>query len=294
MGLSFPGLRVQSNGNLYVANYGNSTITEVTSPFAATTQLTIRSSVSSRPMSIGGANTAVTGINLTDTELARMVTTLSGTITFGDSNQTGNITFTTATPATTAGAATVVVQSTSGAGQIILDDGAGAGTALSGNGGTISLTAGTGGITATAANNTSAEISTTDATVTLNTTGPIGTAANRIQFADNTNTAQQNVVIGSTNQASSVFLDGLGSLTLGNITGNTASTSVDVTARTNLVVAAGSTITSGAGTISLGADLTAAGAGDNGTGTLTVTTTASVTSANTTTSAITLRAPTST
>ena len=61
-------------------------------------------------MSIGGTNNAVTGINLTDAELAQIYTTASGTVTFGDSSQTGNITFTTATPATTAGASTVVVQ----------------------------------------------------------------------------------------------------------------------------------------------------------------------------------------
>ena len=147
-------------------------------------------------MSIGGTNNAVAGINLTDAELAQIYTTASGTVTFGDSSQTGNITFTTATPATTPGASTVVVQSPAGPGQIILDDGGGAGTALNGNGGTISLTAGTGGIAAASANNSAAEIATTGATVTMNTTGPIGTASNRIQFADNANTAQQNVQIG--------------------------------------------------------------------------------------------------
>ena len=73
----------------------------------------------------------------------------------------------------------------------------------------------------------------------MNTSGPIGTSSNRIQFADNANTAQQNVIIGTTDQPSSVYLDGLGSLTLGNIEGGTANTQIDVTARTNLVVAAG-------------------------------------------------------
>ena len=178
-------------------------------------------------MSLGGTNNAVAGINLTDAELAQIQTTATGTVTIGDSTQTGNITFTTATPATTAGASTLVVQATGGAGQIILDDGAGTGTALNGNGGTISLNAGTGGIVAASANNTAAEIATTGATVTLNTTGPIGTSSNRIQFADNANTAQQNVVIGqigSTIEPSSVFLDGLGSLTLGNIQGGTVNT----------------------------------------------------------------------
>ena len=69
-------------------------------------------------------------------------------MTIGDSSQTGNITFTTATPATTAGASTVVVQDPAGPGQIILDDGNGSGTGLNGNGGTVALTPGMGGIVA--------------------------------------------------------------------------------------------------------------------------------------------------
>ena len=113
----------------------------------------------------------------------------------------------------------MVLQSTTGAGQISLDDGNGAGTALDGHGGTISLTAGSGGIVSANANDSTAEIATTGATVTLNTAGPIGTAASRIQFADNPYTAEQIVTIGTTNSPSSVYLDGLGSLTLGNIQG---------------------------------------------------------------------------
>ena len=100
---------------------------------------------------MGGTNNAVAGINLTNAELAQIYTTASGTVTIGDSRQTGNITFTTATPATTAGASTVVVQDPTGPGQIILDDGAGTGTGLDGNGGTVTLTPGTGGIEAVVA-----------------------------------------------------------------------------------------------------------------------------------------------
>ena len=84
-------------------------------------------------MSLGGGTT-VTGINLSDAELAGIRTAADGTFTLGDSNQTGTITLTTATLATTAGAATVIVQSTSGAGKLVLDDG-GTGPALNGNGG---------------------------------------------------------------------------------------------------------------------------------------------------------------
>jgi hypothetical protein len=107
----------------------------------------IRSSVATRPMSLGGANTAVAGINLTDAELARIETAAAGTLTIGDSTQTGDIRFTTATVATTAGAATQVVQATAGAGLILLDD-AGTGAGLDGNGGTVTFTPGTGGIVA--------------------------------------------------------------------------------------------------------------------------------------------------
>ena len=104
--------------------------------------VTIRSSLPTRPMSLGGADNAVQGINLTDTELA-LINTNSGQLIFGDSSQTGNITLTTvATPAYS----TTVIQSTTGAGQIIFDNGGGTSAALNGNGGTVYLTPGTGGI----------------------------------------------------------------------------------------------------------------------------------------------------
>ena len=296
-GLNEPiALAFDSHGNLYAANYVASGTASEFAPGSTTSPtaggVVIRSSLPNRPMSLGGANNAVAGINLTDAELAQIQTTATGMVTVGDSTQIGNITFTTATVATTAGVSTLVVQATGGAGQIILDDGAGTATALNGNGGTITLNAGTGGIVAASANNTAAEIATTGATVTLNTTGPIGSASNRIQFADNANTAQQNISvgqIGTTNQPSSVFLDGLGNLTLGNIQGGMVNTTIDVTARTNLVVATGVTIISGTSTLSLGADLKADGTGDDGVGTLSIGAGATVTSTNPTASAITLR-----
>ncbi|MEI6235746.1 MAG: Ig-like domain repeat protein [Planctomycetota bacterium] len=259
------GVAFDSSGNLYTINQGN-TITKVAPGNPVSNTVTIRSSVASRPMSVGGTNSAVAGVNLTDAELARIFTIAAGSITFGDTAQTGDVTVTTATPATTAGAAINVLQATAGAGKIILDDATGTGTALNGGSSLISLTAGTGGVTATNANNTAAEISTTAASVTINTSGPVGTATNRIQFADNTNTAQQVVNVGTTTPPSSVFLDGLGSLTLGSVA--TANGVIDVTSRTNMAV--NGTVNSGTAALSLGADLTAAGAGDNGTGTLTV------------------------
>ena len=215
-------------------------ITMMTIP-VTTDQVIIGSSVPSRPMSLGGTNNApVAGINLTNAELACIVTTSTGSITVGDSNQTGNITISTATLATAAGAQTYVQQSLSGGGQIILDDGAGSSTSLNGNGGAISLTAGNGGIVALSANNNTAEIATSGSSVTLDTAGPIGTSTNRIQFADEGSTGFQTVYIGSSAlpDLSGVYLDGLGNLTLGTILGS-AGAPIDVIKRTNLVVHGG-------------------------------------------------------
>ena len=293
-GLSNPNdINFDSSGDLFVVNFGASTVSEFAPPIFAPVDggVVIESSVESRPMLIGGSNgSPVAGINLTSTELSQITTTATGTVAIGDAGQTGNITFANATPATTAGAALNVIQSTSGTGQVILDDGAGAATALNGNGGNLTITAGTGGIVAPATSNSTAEISTTGASVTLLTAGPIGSNSKRVQFADDSNTTQQIVSIGSTSvQPSSVYLDGLGSLTLGSILGNTTNSAIDVTARTNLTVAAGSTINSGASPLSLGADLTAAKAGDDGVGTLSINAGATVTSSNSSASAITLR-----
>ena len=140
-------LAFDSAGNLYVANRTNGTVSKLAATTPTAGGVVIRSSLPNRPMSLGGANNAVAGINLTDAELAQIQTTATGTVTVGDSTQTGNITFTTATVATTPGASTLVVQAAGGSGQIILD-GAGTGTGLNGNGGTVTLTPGTGGIAA--------------------------------------------------------------------------------------------------------------------------------------------------
>jgi sugar lactone lactonase YvrE len=259
------GVAVDSAGNVYVADTDDQEIRAITPITAvATSQVTIRSSLPSRPMSIGGGNNDVAGIDLTDVELACIETTASGTITIGDSTQTGNITFKTTTVANTAGAATAAVQATAGAGQIILDD-QGSGPALNGNGGNVSLTAGTGGIAAASANNTFAEITTTGS-VTLNTTGPIGSATNRIQF-DATATPES-ITIGSTAQPAGTYLDGLGNLNLDNATSLANTGPLDVTARGNLTVVAGATVDTGLNTLSLAADTQANGTGDDGVGTL--------------------------
>ncbi len=150
-GLNEPqALAFDANGNLFVANSGNDSVSEFATAagIPATTSVTIRSSLGIRPMALGGTNNAaVQGINLTSAELACILTTPTGTITVGDSNQTGNILINSATLATTPGAATVVTQAIAGGGAIALADGTS--TDLNGNGGTVTLAAGTGGILAT-------------------------------------------------------------------------------------------------------------------------------------------------
>ncbi len=163
---------------------------------STTSQVTIQSSVESRPMSIGGTNNAaVPGINLTSAELARIATTSAGTITIGDSNQTGNITISNAMPATTAGAATDIVQSSAEAGQIILDDGAGSGAALNGNGGSVSLTAGTGGIVEDGTNVAGTADLGNAPSVSLTSPGAIGSLSAPLQLTTtglSTNTSANN------------------------------------------------------------------------------------------------------
>ena len=150
-------LAFDGSGDLYVASL-DSMVSEFTPasvgvPVAG--GVVIRSSLPTLPMSLGSSNDAVTGINLTAAELAQIQTTSTGTVTIGDGSQTGNITFTTATPVTTPGASLVVMQDASGPGQIILDNSGGTATALNGNGSTITLDAGAGGIVAASANNDS-------------------------------------------------------------------------------------------------------------------------------------------
>ena len=148
-GLSGPfALTFDAAGNLFVANNSNGTVSEFT-PASYTPSaggVVIRTAQSTEAMSIGGGTAPANTLSLTNAELARIFTTASGTVTVGDSSQTGAITFHTATVATTPGASTMVVQSTTGPGGILLDDSNG--TALDGNGGTVRLSPGTAGISA--------------------------------------------------------------------------------------------------------------------------------------------------
>jgi hypothetical protein len=127
-------------------------------------------------------------------------------------------------------------------------------------------------------------------TVTLNTSGAIGSSTNRIQF-DATGTPAA-VVVGNVLQPSGVYLAGLGDLTLNEVNMSGANGNLDATALGNLTVAAGATIDTGSGTISLAADTFANGSGYTGRGThgvLSIGAGAAVDSSNTSASGITLR-----
>ncbi|HET6884554.1 MAG TPA: hypothetical protein VFI31_30650, partial [Pirellulales bacterium] len=193
-GLNNPaGVAVDSAGNLYIANLVADTISETFPSYPATSQVTIQSSVESRPMQIGGSNnSAVSGINLTSAELSRIVTAASGAITFGDASQTGNITFTTANPATTPGAGVSVNQS--GTGQIILDDGSGSAAALTAGGGAVTLNAGSGGIVELSTDKTGIADFASASSVAL-AGGALGSSSKPLQFAATnltTNTSASN------------------------------------------------------------------------------------------------------
>ena len=166
-------------------------------------------------MSLGGTNTAVIGVNLTDTELTRITTLASGTITVGDSGQTGDITFSTATVATTAGAATTALQSTAGADKIVLDNGTGTGTALNGNSGNVSLTAVAGGIVEAATNTTAATDIGSATNTALVSAGAIGINSLPVQIG--ATNLDANTSANNSNQ----FLNATGAVTI-DATGLTA------------------------------------------------------------------------
>src|SRR5262249_20354555 len=156
-GLNVPnGLAFDTQGNLYVANYGNGTVSKVdpaddppstfvsglsgpvglafdgkgnlyVSDFDSNSlsrlslgSVIVQPSLPSLPMTIGGMANAGTGINLTNAELARLN---ADNFTFGSPTQTGNITFTTATLVVPAGGSVVVLQNPNVGGQVVLDDG---------------------------------------------------------------------------------------------------------------------------------------------------------------------------
>ena len=203
-------LAADLSGDLFFADPIDNTVCEETKVAVGVAGgVWIRSSQPSDPMSIGGGNSDVAGINLTQAELQQIYTTATGTLTFGDDSQTGTITFHTVTPATVPGTNIVVLEALNGPGAIYLDDGDPA-VALNGNGGNVSLTAGTGGIIATSASNTYPNISTTG-NITLNTNGPIGSSSNPLLF--NSSSAPGSVIIGNASTPST-YVQGLASPSL--------------------------------------------------------------------------------
>ncbi len=227
--------------------------------------VSILSSVETRPISVGGSNPGTgAGINLSNPELACI--NAAGRLNIGDATQTGDITFVTALHAGPVMASEAIDSNA----RIVLDDGGGSAPALATGSGSVFLQAGFGGVVAASASNATAELATTGG-VTIATDGPVGTAANRIQFADGDQVTIPGIarLFGAT---SSDYLDGLGNLTLGDLTGAT----IDVTARGNLTVPALAIVQTSANPISLAADVRPDGTGDDGTGTLTIATGATV------------------
>lgn len=171
------GLAFDSTGALMIADRGYSRILRVDDGGAT---VSVRSSVPTRPMNLGGADGAVAGINLTDAELASISAGPSSSIVFGDAAQSGDVTFTTAwfpTPAK----AIVVRQDAASDAAIVLDDFAGG---TSNNepavaryyGGELDFTAGAGGVVKSSGNvpeRADIELAVTGA-LTLSTAGSFG------------------------------------------------------------------------------------------------------------------------
>ncbi len=104
---------LDSQGNLYVAIDNNGTVSRIA---AGSGTVTIRSSLSSRTINVGVA-TAVTGINLSNAELARL--SAPNGLTLGDTSQTGAITV---AGASLAGSLLTLQQDPAGPGHIVLND----------------------------------------------------------------------------------------------------------------------------------------------------------------------------
>ena len=160
--------------------------------------------------------------------------------------QSGNISIQTAQANGTSGGA---AQSFNTTGSIELDDDTGGTPSVAlatGGAGAINLNAGATGILVTQTTSaTVAELATTGK-ITIATAGPVGTAANRLQFVAN----QDDVEISA---GGAVYLDGINNLTLGALTYGAVTTSddlVSITTQLGDLVLSGP-ISTGAGNITL-------------------------------------------
>ena len=129
-------------------------------------------------------------------------------------------------------------------------------------GSNLTLDAGSGGIQAASGG----AIASSGVVVTLNSSGPIGSGGNRLQFS----ATPSQIIVGSAAQPTGTYLAGLGNLNLGNVTSVVTGGPLDVTAQGNLTVLASATLNTGMGTLSLAADTLASGAGNDGAGTLAI------------------------
>jgi len=196
----------------------------------------------SRPTSTIGLGGGAGDFNLDDTEIGRI--TSAGWITFGEPGvHTGLITVQTLASPAAVSSATLEFNSLTG-GLVIDDAGTAAGIATGGTG-IINISLGPSDLVVTQASNAFPEIQ-TDGTIYISISGlNIGTLTNPVQFAG----GQDDVRI--TGLDTDVYLDGLGSLTLGTISAQDA-IDLNVTAANGVSIAAN--ITTLGGSVSVDAD----------------------------------------
>ncbi|MDA8411090.1 MAG: hypothetical protein M0001_11915 [Treponema sp.] len=172
------------------------------------------------------------------------------TITIGESGvQSGLVTFKTAALAASlhigSNLTTVTINSDAGIGQVAFDDNA-TSTAFDATGAvSVNVNAGSGGITAVSATGSQAEIGTTGS-LTLNTTGAIGSTTNRLQFP----AGQAQISV--TKAPLGAWFDGLGTLSFGAIsTQSTGSAGLDVTTQASGNISLTGQVTTTTGDIAL-------------------------------------------
>ena len=279
-GLNTPNsLAFDSSGNLYVATQAS---VSVFGPALEAGGVVIRAGDSDLPINIGSGFLSSTGLTVTSAELARIFTTTVGTLTFGDSNQTGEISLGDVSPAVP-NTDIVTVQSPTGPGAINLIFAVNQPAIANGNG-DIHLTAGTGGIVVNDGPLGSPALATTG-NVTLDSFGGIGNSVDAVAF-DVADTPAGVTVGASFASTIGVYLAGIGALTLDNV--YTANAPVVVTADFNLTVVPNAIVDSGAGILSLSAAAAVFGSTTVPDGVLTISAGVVLVSSNSSADAITL------
>ncbi len=195
---------------------------------------------------VGFAGTGTMQISDAEWQAIRNAVSITVGKALAPNQQSGNISIQTAQAHGTSAAA---AQSFNTTGSIALDDDTGgtpSAALATGGAGAINLNAGATGILVTQTTSaTVAELATTGK-ITIATAGPVGTAANRVQFVAN----QDDVEI---NAGGAVYLDGINNLTLGALTYGAVTTSddlVSITTQAGDLVLSGP-ISTGTGNITL-------------------------------------------